>query len=76
MYMIHPVKTELLQYGVKVVFVSRRVAKLIMKKSRERRWLHLYFPLDNVVMDETHIVVGMSTRGVILVTKKNLKRRG
>ena len=55
----------------KVIYVSRRLARLILKKSKKLEWVFTYFRLgDNVYFSLIHRAVAMGTNGILLVIKE------
>jgi len=60
-------------YGkdLKVSFVTRRLARLILKESRKFDWIYTYFRLgDDVRFSPVHRAVAMGTNGILLVVKE------
>jgi len=60
------------QKGIKVIFVSKRLAKFIHKQSVASKWVFYYFRLfDNLIFGEYKGVL-ISTNGVIIAVKRRI----
>jgi len=61
------------QKGIKIIFVSKRLAKFIHKQSIASKWVFYYFRLfDNLIFGEYKCVL-INTNGVMIAVKRRMK---
>lgn len=58
---------------MKMVFISKRLAKLIYKKSKSGEWVYTYFPVSIIFLYGEFILKMVGTNGSLLLTVSSAK---